>query len=288
MATFAERIGKRAPRTIVQTDALDAETRTELWNVLVVLQDIFERARERDYNGTVEAQVVDAIWTQEFKEPRDEMPSRAFVWQRVKTLLLEGEWFDALDLIEALVRYIGRYEDWTTADLQTAMRDAFNERFERYLLGYRFVGGEITPIATSAEAAAVDEAIAAVTPIAGARHALERATELLADREHPDYPNSIKESISAVESVVTYLTGKGELGKGLGLLESAGIRIHPALKGAWLKMYGWASDDDGIRHGSIEAADADQALARYVLVTSSAFVSYLIEERSKAGELAAE
>jgi hypothetical protein len=275
-------MGKRAPRTIIQTEALDTETRTELWNVLVILQDIFDKARERDYNGTVEAQVVDAVWTWEFKQPRDELPGRVAVWQRIKKLVLEGEWFVVLDLIEELVGYIGRYEDWTTSDLQAAMRDAFNDRFERYLLGYRFVGGEITPIATSAEAATVDEAISAVEPIAGARHALERATELLADRERPDYPNSIKESISAVESVVTWITGKGELGKGLGALEAAGLKVHPALKGAWLKMYGWASDDDGIRHGSIEAADANQALARYVLVTSSAFVSYLVEERAKA------
>lgn len=288
MATFAERMGKRAPRTIIQTESLDDDTRTELWNVLVVLQGIFEGTRERDYKGTVEAQVVDAVWTWEFKKPRDELPSRSAVWQRIKKLVLEDEWFVVLDLIEELVGYIGRYEDWTTPDLQVVMRDAFNDRFEHYLLGYRFVGGEITPIATSAEAAAVDEAMSAAAPVAGARHALERATELLADRERPDYPNSIKESISAVESVVTWLTGKGELGKGLGALESAGMKVHPALKGAWLKMYGWASDDDGIRHGSIEAADANQALARYVLVSSSAFVSYLVEERAKAGPIAAD
>lgn len=121
--------------------------------------------------------------------------------------------------------------------------------------------------------------------VAGARHALERATSLLADRETPDYPNSIKESISAVEAVIKKVTGKGELSKGLMELESAGLTIHPALRSAWLKMYGWTSADDGIRHGGIEAADADQALAKYVLVTCSAFVSYLIEEGRKIGLL---
>ncbi|MEI3844903.1 MULTISPECIES: hypothetical protein [unclassified Microbacterium] len=75
------------------------------------------------------------------------------------------------------------------------------------------------------------------------------------------------------------------LGSGLKKLEAAGLPIHPALKAAWLEMYGWTSDDDGIRPGGIEAAGADQALAKYVLVTSSAFVSLLIEEGRKIGLL---
>lgn len=89
-----------------------------------------------------------------------------------------------------------------------------------------------------------------------------------------------------MEAVVKKVTGANDdLAAGLKKLENAGLSIHPALKGAWLKMYGWTSDEDGIRHGGIDAADADQALAKYVLVTCSAFVSYLIEEGRKAGLL---
>lgn len=95
------------------------------------------------------------------------------------------------------------------------------------ILRYRFIGHELTPIDTSAEADAIGGAISDVASIAGARHSLERATELLADREKPDYPNSIKESISAVEAVVKKVTGKGELSKGLAELEAAGLTIHP-------------------------------------------------------------
>jgi hypothetical protein len=121
--------------------------------------------------------------------------------------------------------------------------------------------------------------------IAGARYALDRAVELLADRVSPDYPNSIKESISAVEAVVKKVTSEGTLGAGLSKMEAAGLAIHPALKSAWSKMYGWTSDDDGIRHGSIDPSEADQAIAKYMLVTCSAFVSYLTEEGRKVGLL---
>ncbi len=46
-------------------------------------------------------------------------------------------------------------------------------------------------------------------------HILKRALELFSDRGSPDYRNSIKESISAVESFVIFTTGKdkGTLGQ---------------------------------------------------------------------------
>jgi hypothetical protein len=57
------------------------------------------------------------------------------------------------------------------------------------------------------------------------------AISLLADREKPDYPNAIKESISAVEAVVKKVTGPNDdLAAGLKKLENSGLSIHPALK----------------------------------------------------------
>lgn len=286
MTSFAERIGKRAARTLAQREDLDADTRTELWNVLVTLRGILRAVRTDTYGSdTTETNVLDAVWTWEFKKPRDEMGSQDQVWARIKSSTMEGNWYDVLDLIEASVKYLDRYKTHATEDLCPTFADAFNNRFEHYLVGYRFIGNEITPVDSSAEAESVVKAQEDVGAIAGARHALDRAVELLADRQHPDYPNSIKESISAVEAVVQKVTGAGTLGAGLSRLESAGLSIHPALKSTWSKMYGWTSDADGIRHAGIAAADADQALAKYVLVVCSAFVSYLIEEGRKKGLL---
>ena len=286
MASFAERVGKRATRTITQTDDLDVDTRTELWNTFVVLRDILNEAgRRSNWDNETAKNLLASIWAWEFKKPRDEMKSEGQVWGLIKQTVMEAEWFDVLDLIEETVKYLKRYAEQYTRNLDETFTEAFNNRFEHFLVGYRFIGQELTPIDTSAEADAINAAIEDVASIAGARHSLERATELLADREKPDYPNSIKESISAVEAVVKKVTGKGELSKGLADLEAAGLTIHPALKSAWVKMYGWTSDEDGIRHGGIDAADADQALAAYMLKTCSAFVSYLTEEGRKTGLL---
>lgn len=282
MASFAERMGRRAVRSLVQSDDLDLDTRTEVWNVVVVLRQSLEGLNAGAYvHDNTGANVLSAVWAWEFRKARDEMRSSGEVWQRIKDCVLGGEWFDALDLVEALMRYLDRFSTTRSDGMASTFCSAFNSVFERYLVGYRFIGLELTPVDSDTEADAVREGLAATRGFDGARHALERAVALLADRQNPDYANSMKESISAVESVVKKITGSGDLGAGLRKLEDAGLTIHPALKAAWLKMYGYTSDEDGVRHGGIDAASVDQALAKYLLIVCSAFVSYLIEEGRK-------
>lgn len=270
-------MGHRAARSVVQSDSLDDDTRVALWNVFSVYQDSFD--------PSVEAKVLTTIWMWEFKNPHDQRPQDHHIWAEIKTRILRSQWWEVLDLIEAIIGQMVSQADNYDAKTPKRLTDVFNVVFERFLVGYRFVGNQVTPIDSTAEANAVVTAREDTASIAGARHALDRAVELLADRQSPDYPNSIKESISAVEAVVKKVTGKGELSKGLAELERAGLTVHPALKTAWTKMYAWASDEKGIRHAGIDAADADQALAKYVLVTCSAFVSYLTEEGRKKGLL---
>lgn len=285
MASFAERMGHRAVRSVTQSEALDDETRIELWNLTHALRQVLDEQYRR-WSSVVGDQVVSAIWKWSLKQPADMQPTDGHVWGEVKSRILKGQWFDALDLIEDIVGYVARFDDDDSSDgTARTLTDAYNNCFEQYLVGYRFIGKEITPVDSTAESEAVATAIDEAKSIRGARHALGRAVELLADRQSPDYPNSIKESISAVESVCVAITGEQTLGGALKNLKSAGVKIHPALEGAWSKMYGWTSDADGIRHGTIDAPDADQALAKYMLVTCSAFVSHVIEVSRKAGLL---
>jgi hypothetical protein len=69
---------------------------------------------------------------------------------------------------------------------------------------------------------------------------------------------------------------KVTLGDALKQLEKRGMRLHPALKEAFLKLYGFASNEAGVRHGTSKPSDVDQSLANFMLVTCSAFVNYLI------------
>lgn len=117
---------------------------------------------------------------------------------------------------------------------------------------------------------------------------LKKATELFSRRPLPDYENSIKESISAVEavcSIITGLSGKNAtLGKTIKKLKDYGVHIHPSMENAFSSMYGYTSDEDGIRHGGIDFKWAPAEDAKYMLVSCSAFVNYLIEKWSKAAK----
>lgn len=124
--------------------------------------------------------------------------------------------------------------------------------------------------------------------LAGARTHISTALQLLSDRENPDYRNSIKESISAVEAVCMVLVGdkSASLGKALKRLEDNGIKIHPSLRSGFSSIYGYTSDQGGIRHAMIEEGSVvTQEDALFMLVSCSAFCHYLQQKGSQAGIL---
>ena len=117
------------------------------------------------------------------------------------------------------------------------------------------------------------------------RFHLQRALELLSDKKLPDYRNSIKESISAVESACQTLSGnsKATLGDGLKLLKSK-TPLHPAFETALIKLYGYTSDDGGIRHALAESTKPPSfADAKFMLVACSAFTNYLWTKAAEDG-----
>ena len=113
---------------------------------------------------------------------------------------------------------------------------------------------------------------------------MKKAVVILADRDNKDYKNCIKESICAVESMCQIITknDKATLGQALKSLKDSGLKIHPALEAAFSKLYGYTSDEGGIRHceGMFES-DVSFEEAKFMLVSCSAFVNYLIAESGK-------
>jgi hypothetical protein len=99
---------------------------------------------------------------------------------------------------------------------------------------------------------------------------------MLADRKAPDYRNSIKESISAVESLCNLITedNKATLGKALKKLDDK-VALHRCLKNAFDSLYGYTSDADGIRHALLEESNLEFEDAKFMLVACSAFINYL-------------
>jgi hypothetical protein len=148
---------------------------------------------------------------------------------------------------------------------------------ETELSAYRFVNLQLMRITSEEEIATIETAInSGVVSEPYVIH-LAQALTLLSDRQNPDYRNSVKESISAVEAACRLVSGnpKAQLADALKILENKNL-IHSAFKGAISKLYGWTSDSGGIRHSLTDGNSPDQTDAIFMLVACSAFVNYLL------------
>jgi hypothetical protein len=157
---------------------------------------------------------------------------------------------------------------------------------ENNCAGYRLINDDtLVPISSDADLATLDRAFAdvAAAEFRGARaHLQNAATELTAGRN----ADSIRESIHAVESVVRVLEPAGDFSKALAKLESR-CQIHGALKTGFGSLYGFTSDEKGIRHALLEAGApvVDETDALFMIGACAAFVSYLINKARSAGLL---
>jgi hypothetical protein len=91
-----------------------------------------------------------------------------------------------------------------------------------------------------------------------------------------------------VESAARQIAGKGgELKDALSALEKKGVVLHGALKTGLFNLYGYTSDDDGIRHSILGEPTVGFDEAKYMLVTCSAFATFLMSKAGSAGVLKA-
>jgi hypothetical protein len=216
-----------------------------------------------------------------YEDVSDEKLYCRFFRQKV----LDGKWYECLDFVEYVAnekrRNFWNRELYDYVENRYKVRvpgsDNFNVIFERYMVGYRFVNGEITPIANNTEIQSIEDAIEKAQP--SVQELLSKALKHLSNRTHPDYAKSVECAISAVESQCCIILGRDNvtLGDAIKQFERQGMKLHSALKDAFHKLYGFASNEAGIRHGTIKPSDVDQSLAKFMLVTCSAFVNYLIE-----------
>jgi AbiJ N-terminal domain 4 len=182
-----------------------------------------------------------------------------------------AQWYEVYDFCEFLV--------WTISYVEPLVKEivgGFNFVLQRERSAYRFVGTKITPIIDQIEMQSLEKSIDYTEPFSGASKHIETAISLFSDRRNPDYRNAIKESISSVESAVKVVAQSetASLGDALKLVDTA-RPMHAAFKAALLKLYGYTSDEKGIRHALLDETTVEEADARFMLVACSAFVNYL-------------
>lgn len=266
-------------RVELQRNDIDDVLRNKLWSALTLL--IFQ-TNETYISGSTLEWPLKRLWMHFWGQPIDEMSNYwSDVIRWVRKWFFDAKWYEIYDFLEQLTKELSEKHPQARDNLSKAL----NTFLEDEMSAYRFVGGEIGEITSDEEISAIEDALRKSKPLDPVYTHLRDALSKLTDRSNPDYRNSIKESISAVESICKIITKapSATLGEALKKLEEAGIIIHPALKKAWGNLYGFASDANGIRHSLIDQPTTTFGEAKYMMVSCSAFINYLIELTTKAG-----
>ncbi|MHA1280751.1 MAG: AbiJ-NTD4 domain-containing protein [Candidatus Helarchaeota archaeon] len=275
--TFSERMGLK-PCNVLQFESMDESLRNTLWNSIYSHVFIpylkFTHHQPRDYRS----RLIILIWTDHYKLRFDEIPGYSLdCFLKIKELFFESQWNEVYDFIEFLLEH-------SLSELSLrGFSSEINQILESELSGYRIISNKIVRITSNQEIESIESAVEIHTTI---NHHLKNSLRLLSNRTKPDYSNSIKESILAVEALARLIVGNKNVTLGSALKEierTEKVDFHKALSEGYSKLYGWTSDDEGIRHSLMDEPSLSQEDALYMLVSCSAFINYLFEKTNKAG-----
>ena len=288
---FSDRNGIKNINMEIQLKDFDKRTRIQLQNMISNLYGEVYSYDLNMYNDDIQ-EYLRFVLSEIYSEPINvkETYRDSDVIDLIRMTIFEADYDDVLTLIEGIVQYwsaylkeIGHggiyYDSFYEGITSTSIFEKVNQVFKKEFVGYRFVNEIIVPISDENEIDAISEALD--TKYKPVYDHLSKANGLLADRDNPDYGNSIKESISAVEAMCQIIIdpngNEATLGNMLKKLENNGIAIHGALKSAFEKLYGYTSDANGIRHaGDIGGPSSTFEEAKFMLVSCCAFINYLI------------
>jgi AbiJ N-terminal domain 4 len=264
--SFSDRIGRTKPKTILQINSIDDDLRNGLWQACI---EHCLRPHDRYYRHDTHFQyLMKQIYVDFFKQTSDTIPhGHELGIDKVRNWFFKAEWWSAYNFIEFLMSYGG---------------DDFNQRvsffLEREKSGYRIVNSQLIPITDPIEIDSISEATSAPTKFSGAQQHMQAAVSLFSQKPNPDHRNSIKEAISAVEATARIVTEnpKATLGDALKKIGEK-ISIHPSLREAMNKLYGYTSDEGGIRHAMLQESTIDEAEAKFMIVACSAFVNFCVQ-----------
>jgi hypothetical protein len=193
----------------------------------------------------------------------------------IKTIFVSGDYIEFFGFMQWLFRHpscptnLSKQVDYVLVDSRAS---------------YRVVDGNtITPFGSDNEIIALQKAFedVSIASFHGAKAHLRSAASALSMGKFAD---SVRESIHAVESTAKVLEPDQDLSKALARIEKS-IGMHNAMKRGFAALYGYTSNEEGIRHPLLENGDAkvDETDALFMLGACASFVSYLINKAKKAG-----
>lgn len=271
---FSEREKYKNTRTEIQVEGIDIRLRTGLWNAISTIY--FDEVQPKNSAYLPNFYNLYYFFVEYYKDflvkPVEEL--KLFWPQTIVEFKYKFDslkWNEVYDLVEFFI------ESYPDKLLNTKFTSECNRVLARELSGFRIINSKVTRIVDEIEIESITTAFE--NPLLPVKEHINQAFLLFSNRTNPDYRNSIKESISAIEALSKLITKseKATLTEALTAL-SKKFKIHPAFKAAIEKMYGYTSDANGIRHALLDEPEIKSEDARYFLVICSAFVNYISEK----------
>ena len=283
--TFSQRYGYEPllPKPM-KLEELSDDLRREIWNA--TREILLSITRENSYGYYFEKEgrlFVERVLGKLLNKPEDEIDtSYDEVLYQFKSLILQDSFNKVLDLVEIMAN--------NSEYVEEKVVDSISKSFERcaaaYYLDMSRYPYKFFPRSNESQGEAMREAIKTIRDggMEGAETHLHQAAEHINAQR---FAESIKDSIHAVESVARQIDPKSKtLGPALNSLEKAGLVKHPALKEAFSKLYGYTSDEQGIRHALLDknSPDVDLDEAMFMFGACASFAAYLVNKHHKMQE----
>ena len=277
--TFSQREGYEELPSTLRLGELPNVARTRIWNILYLCLD---GSREVGYSallGDPWEEILRDAHAWHLNLPLDEWNRR---FDSVCSWLREIVEHAAFHHVFNLIEYIMRHRS-CPAHFVAHMHLEFTSCHLAYVID---AGPPIAILqaATPEEGSRLTQSLGELRKagLNGSATHLQRASKCINDR---DPAGSVRESIHAVESVARQIDPKASKGLGAALtsLERQGA-LHPAFKQAISKLYGYTSDEQGIRHSLLDKAAANVTIdeAVFMLGACASFASYLWRKHKAA------
>lgn len=222
---------------------------------------------------------------------RDIEEARLYVEERLKTLPWQKR-FDFCEIIYLKLAYVPdeyffHYQNqtpFTLSDAQTYLEKEIQQLFIDEFFAYEFIKGSVIRKGRKHTVETADRAqyVMSDKRLQSARMHYSKALNFFRDRRQPDYANTVKEAVCAVESAGKDLFPQAKastLGELINWLKNKknNIAIPSALTNTFTSVYALRNSAEGVAHGSANGGEITAAIAEYILSLSASTIIYLVD-----------